>query len=82
MAEMEVWRGIGEGLNAVIVNPSIILGAGDWNEGSTKIFKTAFEEFPWYAQGKTGFVDVNDVVQNNDTTDGKQYKWRAVYYKC
>ncbi|WP_018616212.1 NAD-dependent epimerase/dehydratase family protein [Segetibacter koreensis] len=63
LAEMEVWRGIGEGLNAVIVNPAIILGAGDWNEGSTKIFKTAFEEFPWYSQGKTGFVDVNDVVR-------------------
>ncbi len=25
-AELEVWRGIGEGLNAVIVNPSLILG--------------------------------------------------------
>jgi nucleoside-diphosphate-sugar epimerase len=62
-AEMEVWRGIGEGLNAVIVNPSIILGAGNWNEGSAKIFKTAFEEFPWYTEGETGFVDVNDVVR-------------------
>jgi dihydroflavonol-4-reductase len=62
LAELEVWRGIGEGLKAVIVNPSIILGAGDWNEGSTKIFKTAFEEFPWYTEGETGFVDVKDVV--------------------
>lgn len=61
-AEMEVWRGIGEGLNAVIVNPSIILGAGNWNEGSAKIFKTAFEEFPWYTEGETGFVDIDDVV--------------------
>jgi len=61
--EMEVWRAIGEGLSAVIVNPSIILGAGNWNEGSTKIFKTAFEEFPWYTEGETGFVDVNDVVK-------------------
>lgn len=63
LGEMEVWRGIGEGLNAVIVNPSIILGAGNWNEGSTKIFKTAFEEFPWYTEGETGFVDINDVVR-------------------
>jgi dihydroflavonol-4-reductase len=30
-AEMEVWRAIGEGLNAVIVNPSTIIGYGDWN---------------------------------------------------
>lgn len=63
LAEMEVWRGMGEGLDSVIVNPSIILGAGNWNEGSTKIFKTAFDEFPWYTEGQTGFVDVNDVVR-------------------
>lgn len=62
LAEMEVWRGIGEGLKAVIVNPAIILGAGDWNEGSVKIFKSAFEEFPWYTEGETGFADVKDVV--------------------
>jgi nucleoside-diphosphate-sugar epimerase len=61
-AEVEVWRGIGEGLNCVIVNPSIILGAGDWNRSSAKIFKTAYEEFAWYADGTTGFVDVTDVV--------------------
>lgn len=61
-AEMEVWRGIGEGLKAIIVNPVIILGAGDWNEGSTKIFKTAYEEFPYYTDGEGGFVDIKDVV--------------------
>jgi dihydroflavonol-4-reductase len=63
MGEMEVWRGIGEGLNAVVVNPSIILGAGDWNKGSSEIFKSAYEEFPWYAGGTSGFVDVRDVVR-------------------
>lgn len=63
LAEMQVWRGIGEGLNAVMVNPVIILGAGDWNSGSSQIFKTAYEEFPWYTDGSTGFVDVRDVVK-------------------
>jgi nucleoside-diphosphate-sugar epimerase len=63
LAEMEVWRGIGEGLQAVIVNPSIILGGTDWNKGSAKIFKTAYEEFPWYTDGVTGFVDVRDVAR-------------------
>lgn len=62
LAEVEVWRGTGEGLQAVIVNPAIILGAGDWHQGSAKIFKTAFNEFPWFTEGVTGFVDVNDVV--------------------
>ena len=63
LAEMQVWRGIGEGLDAVMVNPVIILGAGNWNEGSSKIFKTAYEEFPWYTEGTGGFVDVRDVAK-------------------
>jgi len=63
LAEMEVWRGIGEGLNAVIVNPTIILGSGDWNKGSSSMFKSAYNEFPWYTEGTTGFVDVLDVVK-------------------
>lgn len=63
LAEMQVWRGIGEGLDVVMVNPVIILGAGDWNGGSSQIFKTAYEEFPWYSNGSTGFVDVRDVVK-------------------
>lgn len=63
LAEMEVWRGIGEGLNAVIVNPTIILGSGNWNKGSASVFKSAYNEFPWYTEGTTGFVDVQDVVK-------------------
>ncbi len=46
LSELEVWRGIGEGLEAVIVNPTIILGAGDWQSSSTKIFKNVYQNFP------------------------------------
>lgn len=63
LGEMEVWRGMGEGLDAVIVNPVIILGDGDWEAGSSKIFKSIFEEFPWYSDGVTGFTDVRDVAK-------------------
>ncbi len=63
LAELEVWRGIGEGLQAAIINPSIILGAADWNKGSAGIFRSAYNEFPWYTNGKGGFVDVLDVVK-------------------
>ena len=63
LAEMQVWRGIGEGLNAVIINPVIILGAGNWNGGSSQIFKNVYNEFPWYTNGSTGFTDVRDVVK-------------------
>lgn len=62
LAELEVWRGIAEGLPAVMVNPVIILGAGDWTKGSAAMFKSAYDEFPWYTNGSGGYVDVNDVV--------------------
>lgn len=63
LSEMEVWRGIGEGLSAVIVNPSIILGEAKWDTGSSALFKKAWNNFPWYTNGGTGFVDVQDVVK-------------------
>lgn len=66
-AEMEVWRGIGEGLNAVILNPGIILGEPylmqGWSSGSARLMQTAFKEFPFYTYGITAFTDVVDVIQ-------------------
>ena len=62
LAEMEVWRGMAEGLNIAIVNPVIIFGAGDWNKGSSEIFKSSYHQFPWYTTGISGFVDVLDVI--------------------
>ncbi len=62
LGELEVWRGIGEGLDAVIVNPVVILGNGNWNEGSLKMFRSVYNEFPWYTDGVTGFVDVRDLA--------------------
>ena len=62
-AELEVWRGMAEGLNAVIVNPSTVLGYGDWHTSSTAIFKNAYNEFNWYSNGINGFVDVEDLAR-------------------
>lgn len=61
-AEMEVWRGTQEGLNAVIVNPGIILGGGFWRAGSGSLFKKVYKGLTHYTLGKTGFIDVRDVV--------------------
>jgi nucleoside-diphosphate-sugar epimerase len=62
-SEMEVWRGIQEGLNAVIVNPSVILGPGFWNSGSGSLFTKAAKGMKYYTNGITGFVDVRDVSE-------------------
>lgn len=62
-SEVEIWRGIEEGLNAVIVNPSIIFGPANWETGSAKMFKTIWNGMKFYTKGITGFVDVKDVVK-------------------
>ena len=62
-SEMEVWRGVAEGLNAVIVNPSIILGPGNWESGSSKLFTTMQNGLKFYTTGTNGFVDVLDVAE-------------------
>jgi nucleoside-diphosphate-sugar epimerase len=61
-SEMEVWRGMEEGLNAVIVNPSIILGAGFWDRGSSSMFSRVAGGLKYAAPGVTGYVGVQDVV--------------------
>lgn len=64
LAEMEVWRGISEGLNAVMVNPVIIIGEhGDWKKGSMNIFRNIYNGFKWFTTGSTGFVDADDVAK-------------------
>lgn len=61
-AEMEVWRAIQEGLNAVIVNPSIIIGPGNWRKGSSAMFRLMAHGLKYYTLGTNAYVDVRDVV--------------------
>lgn len=61
-AETEVWRGVEEGLNVVIVNPCVILGPGNWNESSLSLFKTIKKGLRFYTRGVNGFVDARDVA--------------------
>ncbi|HUH29080.1 NAD-dependent epimerase/dehydratase family protein [Gelidibacter sp.] len=63
-AEIEVWRGTQEGLDAVILNPGIIIGPGLWNSGgSSSLIKKIYKGMPYYTTGVTAYVDVDDVVR-------------------
>lgn len=64
-AELQVWRGLNEGLEGVILNPSTVLGYGDWHSSSCAIFKNIFNGFKWYTSGINGFVDVEDVAKTS-----------------
>jgi len=63
-AEMEVWRGINEGLNAVIVNPSIIIGKDAGKTGSGALFESLKQGLKYYPIGACGFIDVEDVAKS------------------
>ena len=63
-AEMEVWRGTQEGLDAVVVNPGVIIGPGFWRGGgSGSLIKMVYKGMSRYTKGVVGYVDVNDVVK-------------------
>jgi len=62
-AEMEVWRATQEGLDAVIVNPGVILGEGLWHKGSGSIVKRISKGLKYYTTGGIGLVDVQDVTK-------------------
>lgn len=62
-SEQEVWKGIAAGLNAVIVNPGVILGVSGQNAGSSQLFYQMQKGLMFYTMGGTGYVDVQDVVR-------------------
>jgi len=62
-SELEVWRGISEGLDAIIVNPSVIIGVGSGGNSSRAIFNMVNKGNKIYPLGSVGLVDVSDVAQ-------------------
>ncbi len=62
-AELEVWRGIEEGLPAVMINPSVILAPGVGAKSSSQLFTYVWKENIFYPAGKVNYVDVRDVCQ-------------------
>jgi len=64
LAEIEVWRGIEEGLNALIVNPSVVLGRGNPDHSSAQIFKYIMEGNYFYTEGQVNYIDARDVAES------------------
>lgn len=62
LAELEVWRAFQEGMKGFILNPSVIVGRGDWSRSSSSLFKYVFREPKYYPGGIVNYVDVRDVT--------------------
>lgn len=78
-AELEVYRGMEEGLNVAILNPGVILGAGKWDNSSAKLFSVVYKGLPFYNRGINGMVGAADVaraarlVLENATEEGERF---------
>ena len=81
-SEMEVWRGIAEGLDAVIVNPSLIIGANVGVKGSGQLFEKVRTGLKFYTPGSAGFVDVEDVVKCMIALMDSDITGERLYHQC
>lgn len=62
LAELEVWRGAEEGLPVVILNPSIVLGPGNFKKSSARLFAYVFKQGLFYPRGDINYVDARDLA--------------------
>lgn len=63
-AEREVWRGMEEGLNAVIVNPGVILAPGFWDQSSSRLFDACYKGNRFYTNGFGAYISAMDVAKS------------------
>lgn len=64
LAEMEIQRAVSQGLDAVIVNPTIVIGAGDvYRQSSSIIQKVAQRKVPVSVDGGFNVIHVGDVME-------------------
>jgi nucleoside-diphosphate-sugar epimerase len=62
-AELQVQRGIAEGLAAVVVNPSIVLGPGPAGRSSMTMVERIRKGTRYYPSGANAVVDARDVAR-------------------
>jgi nucleoside-diphosphate-sugar epimerase len=78
-AEQEVFRGMEEGLQVVILNPGLVLGGKMWDNSSAKFFKVVDRGLPFYNRGVNGVVGASDVARavrlcvENEIPNGERF---------
>lgn len=61
--ELEAWRGEQEGLDLIVVNPSILLGKVSDDRSSTEIYRYVLDENSYYPKGDLNYLDVRDAAR-------------------
>jgi dihydroflavonol-4-reductase len=63
LAEMEVQKAVAAGQDVVIVNPSVVIGAGDiYNASRSILARAAHRQVPFVVEGGLNVVHIADVV--------------------
>jgi dihydroflavonol-4-reductase len=62
-AELEVWRGEQEGLELIVVNPSVLLGKVSYGRSSTAIYSYVLEGGNFFPKGDLNYLDVRDAAK-------------------
>lgn len=81
-AELAAFKGVEEGLDVVILNPGLIVGAAKgkaWQNSSAKFFPLVYNGLPVYNRGVNGVIGVADVAKvavmslTQPTESGERY---------
>lgn len=62
-AELEAWRGEQEGLELIVVNPSILLGKSSYGKSSAAIYSYVLEGNRFFPKGDLNYIDVRDAAK-------------------
>ncbi len=66
LAELEIQKGVSMGLDAVIINPTLVLGAGDiYRQSSSIILQVASRKVSIAVEGGANAVHLDDVVDGH-----------------
>jgi nucleoside-diphosphate-sugar epimerase len=62
-AELEAWRGEQEGLELIVINPSVLLGKASYGKSSAAIYSFVLEGNTFFPKGNVNYLDVRDAAK-------------------
>ncbi|GAA0877478.1 NAD-dependent epimerase/dehydratase family protein [Algoriphagus jejuensis] len=63
LAELEAWRGEQEGIELIVINPSVLLGKASYGKSSTTIYGYVLNENRFFPNGDLNYIDVRDAAK-------------------
>lgn len=88
LAEQATWSAGKSGLPILILNPPVVLGAGDWTQSSGRLIDYVWKRKSFYPSGIVNVVDLRDLVHMLDqllfsdvTNEQFIVSGHSIYYK-